>query len=87
MLIEKKFSELVKQTRIAEGVTQEVFGKERGVSRVTVANWEGGKVTDIRTMERVAHSGDKGLSLVLATCSLIVGFKVEASQEDSDNIP
>jgi len=86
MSFEKNFASIVRRERGA--LTQSDYSKEIGVARVTVANWERGKITDLPTLARIARHSDKGRDLAGAIFALILdGQQVEASQVDSDCIP
>lgn len=77
---QKNFALLVRRERGA--LTQSDYSKEIGVARVTVANWERGKITDLPTLARLAHTGDKGRILVEAIFSLILdGDQVVGGQD------
>ena len=75
---EKNFSLLVRRER--GSLTQAEYSKLLGVARVTVANWERGKITDLPTLARLAHTGGKGRILVQAIFSLILNGQVEGVQ-------
>ena len=78
---QKNFTFLVRRERGA--LTQDEYSKNIGVARVTVANWERGKITDLPTLARLARHSDKGRELVRAIFSLILDGQQEEVLQDS----
>jgi len=86
MQIQKKIADKIRFYRTNRQMKQADFAKSLGVTRVTVSNWERGKVPDLLTLHALARYTDWRFHLAKEILDLVLsdGNQEEGGQ-GSDN--